>query len=262
VPDIDGLLELAKTTAVLAGTRLLENRGTVDRSFTYSAQLPREVKAAADAVLEREILRMLTPVGLAILTEESGFVPARQPSDLWFIVDPLDGTFNFVKRLGPSAVSIGLWRERQPVFGVIYDLTQRQLSWGFAGGGAWVEGRPISVSRTSDLAQASISTGFPVRFDLEDDRAGREFFRLIRPFAKVRMLGSAASSLLHVAHGSADVYLEQSIMLWDVAAGLALVQGAGGSTSFTATDRDWCYDVVAANPALLPQVPRPGMRPS
>jgi myo-inositol-1(or 4)-monophosphatase len=256
-PEIAGLLELAKATAVRAATRLLESLVAVDRSFSYSAELPREVKAAADAVLEQDILHALSVAGLPILSEESGYLPASRHSNLWFIVDPLDGTFNFVKRLGPSAVSIGLWQDQQPIFGVIYDLMHRQLTWGGAGLGACIDDRPISVSSTSNLAQASITTGFPVRFDLEDEGAMRVFFGLIKPYAKVRMLGSAAASLLYVARGSADVYLEQSIMLWDVAAGLAIVQGAGGAMQLAKTGREWCYDVVAANPALLPRVPRP-----
>ena len=81
------------------------------------------------------------------------------------------------------------------------------------------------------------------------------FFRLISPYAKVRMLGSAAISLLQVARGAADVYMEQNIMLWDVAAGLAIVEGAGGRGLFAKTHRDWCYEVIAANAHLLPLVP-------
>jgi myo-inositol-1(or 4)-monophosphatase len=255
VAELGALLDLAKSAAVRAGTQLLESVDAVDRSYVHSAELPREVKAAADLALERDILSALADSQLAVLSEESGYIPSPHPSNRWFIVDPLDGTFNFIKGLGPSGVSIALWEDQKPVFGVIYNLMERQLAWGGAGMGAFIDGRPIAVSDTSTLARASICTGFPVRFDVENDQAMREFCRLVSPYAKVRMIGSAALALLHVARGSADVYMERSIMLWDVAAGIAIVQGAGGAAEFTGTERDWCYDVIASNVALMPRVP-------
>jgi myo-inositol-1(or 4)-monophosphatase len=93
-----------------------------------------------------------------------------------------------------------------------------------------------------------------VRLNTTSPAARGEFWRLIEPYAKIRMLGSAAMSLLQVARGAADVYAEASIMLWDVAAGLAVVEGAGGKSSITATNRSWCYDVIASNGFLWPQV--------
>lgn len=253
--ELGALLDLAKSAAVRAGTQLLESVDAVDRSYVHSAELPREVKAAADLALERDILSALADSQLAVLSEESGYIPSPQPSNRWFIVDPLDGTFNFVKGLGPCAVSIALWEDQTPIFGVIYDLIEGQLAWGGAGMGAFIDGRPISISNTSNLAMASICTGFPVRFDIESNQSMRHFWRLVSPFAKVRMIGSAAVALLHVARGSADVYLEKSIMLWDVAAGIAIVQGAGGAAAFRRNEGEWSYDVIASNVILMPQVP-------
>jgi myo-inositol-1(or 4)-monophosphatase len=253
--ELTDLLEMSKAAAVRAAARLLESFDEVDRTYVHSAELPREVKAAADLILEHEVLQTLAAAGLPVLCEEAGYVAGSRDFGRWFIVDPLDGTFNFVKGLGPSAVSIALWEDQKPVFGVIYDLMQRQMAWGGAGMGACIDGRAISVSDTSQLARASICTGFPVRFDVEDDGALRGFRDQVSAYAKVRMIGSAAMSLLHVARGSADVYSEQSIMLWDVAAGLALVEGAGGAALFTRTGGDWCYDVIASNRILLPHVP-------
>jgi myo-inositol-1(or 4)-monophosphatase len=255
VAEVGALLDLAKSAAVRAGTQLLESVDAVDRSYVHSAKLPREVKAAADLALERDILGALADSQLAVLSEESGYIPSPQPSNRWFIVDPLDGTFNFVKGLGPCAVSIALWEDQTPIFGVIYDLVGGQLAWGGAGMGAFIDGRPISISDTSTLAMASICTGFPVRFDIESDQSMRHFWHLVSPFAKVRMIGSAAVALLHVARGSADVYLEKSIMLWDVAAGIAIVQGAGGAAAYRRNEGEWSYDVIASNVTLMPQVP-------
>jgi myo-inositol-1(or 4)-monophosphatase len=255
VPDLNALLELSKSVAARAGARLLDRMTQGDKSYVHCLDHPREIKAIADTVLEKDILQALATTGLPILSEESGQIPGQQQSNHWFIVDPLDGTFNFVKGLGSSAVSIALWEDQKPLFGVIYSLMDRQLVWGGAGMGAYADGRRISVSDTSDRSRASICTGFPVRFDLTSDRAMQDFWRLVKPYAKVRMLGSAAVSLLQVARGSADVYAEQGIMLWDVAAGLAIVEGAGGRTVLTATSDTWCYDVIASNAVLGPASP-------
>jgi myo-inositol-1(or 4)-monophosphatase len=252
VSELHSLLELAKSAGAQAGLRLLDALGADEKSYVYSHEHPREIKAVADTALERDILHTLAPTGLPVLSEEAGYLPSERGGQHWWIVDPLDGTFNFIKGLGPSAVSIALWKGERPIFGVVFDLMERRLFLGGPGIGAYADGRRISVSATSTLAQASICTGFPTRFDVEDISALQSFSRTIKPFAKVRMIGCAAVSLLHVARGSADVYAEQKIMLWDVAAGLAIVEGAGGGSVLTKTHMDWCYDTFASNACLLP----------
>jgi myo-inositol-1(or 4)-monophosphatase len=254
MPELNALLELVKSVATRAGTRLLDGMTQAQKTYVHSVDYPREVKAIADAVLEGDILRGLASTGLPILSEESGHTPAQRKSNYWFIVDPLDGTFNFVKGLGPSAVSIALWDDQKPIFGVLYSLAERQLVWGGPGMGAFADGRRICVSETSDQAQASICTGIPVRLDVTSDHAMQDFWRMVGPYAKVRMLGSAAVSLLHVARGTADAYSEQNIMLWDVAAGLAIVEGAGGRSVVKNAGRDWCCEVFASNAALLSSI--------
>lgn len=250
--EVGKLLELSKLVATQAGLRLLDSLSPDHKLYVHSMDHPREVKAMADTVLEREILDGLAPTGLSILSEESGYIPGKQTSTYWFIVDPLDGTFNFVKGLGPSAVSIALWDGQRPIFGVIYDLVERQLVWGGAGIGAYADGQKVSISETSNQELASICTGFPARFDPARDHAMQDFWQMVSPYAKVRMLGCAAVSLLHVARGSADAYSEQDIMLWDVAGGLAIVEGAGGAFSMQKTGHPWSYNVFASNGHLFP----------
>ena len=245
--DTAALLALACQVARRAGARLLDAAGDGHKQYVHSARHPREIKAVADTVLEREILEALRPTGITILSEESGLLPGAETSPLRFLVDPLDGTFNFVKGLGPSAVSIALWHGDTPVFGVIFNLLDRRLTSGGPGLGAACEGRPIAVSATAAPGEGAICTGFPVRFDLANDEATRRFLATVKPFAKVRMIGSAAASLLLVATGAAEVYTEQAIMLWDVAAGLAIVEGAGGRVvARPGTDRH-TLDVFASN---------------
>jgi len=252
--ELAALLKLAKSTATRAGQRLLDSLTPDHKHYVHCRDNPKEIKALADTVLEEDVLRSLASAGLAILSEESGYLPAQQQSPYWFIVDPLDGTFNFVKGLGPSAVSIAVWDDHQPVFGVIYSCMDRQLVWGGAGLGSWADGVRISTSDTANQSEASICTGFPSRFDFGSDHAQQEFWSSVRRFGKVRMIGSAAISLLHVARGSADAYAEEDIMLWDVAAGLAIVEGAGGAFSLTKSDHQWSYRVHASNAPLAVQL--------
>lgn len=249
--DLNELLELSKSIASQVGQKLLENNNASHKEYIHCPDLPKEIKAGADAELEREILKRLTPTGISILSEESGFIEGKQDSRYMFIIDPLDGTFNFVKNLGPCAISIALWDDQKPIFGVIYNLIDNKLFWGGLGMGSYCDDQAISVSITSNQTDASICTGFPVRYAVEDERSMRNFWSLIKPYAKVRMLGSAAVSLLNVAVGSADVYSEQSIMLWDVAAGIAIVQGAGGKVHFTPCVTEYALDVFASNKFLI-----------
>ena len=226
--DLNKLLELSKSIASQAGQKLFENNSPSHKEYVHCSELPKEIKAGADTVLEKYILQKLASTGLPVLSEESGFIQGQKESRYMFIIDPLDGTFNFVKDLGPCAVSIALWHDKKPIFGVIYNIVEKKLYWGGNALGAYCDDKSISVSSTSNTEQASICTGFPVRFDVENDNGMQNFWRLIKPYAKVRMLGSAAVSLLNVAKGSADVYSEQNIMLWDVAAGIAIVEGEIG----------------------------------
>jgi myo-inositol-1(or 4)-monophosphatase len=251
MPELDALLELAKSTVSRAASRLLDRMDPDATHYVHSPELQREIKAIADTTMEQEILAGLAEARLSILSEESGYTSSPQNAPRRFIVDPLDGTFNFVKGLGPSAISVALWEDERPVFGVIYLLAERQLAWGGSGIGAFIDGRRISVSATSDPSLASICTGFPVRLDMDSDSHMRGFWHMVKPYAKVRMLGSAAASLVRVAQGAADLYAERSIMLWDVAAGMAIVEGAGGQCAMDRSGAQWCYDVIAANPALL-----------
>lgn len=250
LPPRDRLLELVKTVAVAAGSRLLDHGSGDEKLYRHTQENSKEIKARADAILDKEILGELLLTGLPILSEESGLIRGGAESGMRFIVDPLDGTYNFVKKLGPSAVSIALWDENTPVFGVIYRLDTRELTWGGPGFGTYTEGVPLTVSDTTIPALGSLCTGFPARCDLSSNEAMLNFWRLIARFGKVRMLGSAAVSLLQVASGAAEAYSEKNIMLWDVAAGLALVAGAGGDFSFTAGTIDHSLDVYASNGRL------------
>lgn len=242
------LLSLAKDVAKMAAQTLSEV-DTDSSSYRFVDGLPREMKSTADLVLEKIILEQLKSTGLPILSEEAGVLEGAVNAGLRWVVDPLDGTVNFVRGVAPCAVSIALFLENTPIFGVVCEYPSLRLAWGGRSFGAFIDGLPIHVSTIQEKNKAILCTGFPSRFDFAEVST-TTFLGLVSSYNKVRMLGAASLSLLQVAKGSADAYAEQDIMIWDVAAGLALIEGAGGSMSVSPGRYKYSHNVFACNGLL------------
>jgi myo-inositol-1(or 4)-monophosphatase len=217
-------LELAKQAAVAAGRRLKEIR---EGEPTILSDHGRDIKLQADRDAEAIILEALSESGHPVLAEESGEHGDFETGATAWIVDPLDGTLNYSRGVPICCVSIGLATRQQPLAGVVYDFNRDELYSGIAGEGAWLNDIPMRVSGIDQPAKAILTTGFPVNRDYSEGPL-KDFVSRLQRFKKVRLLGSAALSLAYVACGRADAYAEEDIMYWDVAAGLALVLGAGG----------------------------------
>lgn len=246
--EYDLLLTIAKDAAQ-AALQVLAKLAAGSSSYRFADDLPREMKAPADLVLEKIILDHLKPTGLPILSEEAGGVEGTVNAGSRWVVDPLDGTVNFMRGLAPCAVSIALYSGDLPVFGVIGEYPCSRMAWGGRSFGAFIDGSPIHVSTIPDKSKAVLCTGFPSRFDFAGASA-TAFMGLASSYGKVRMLGAASLSLLQVARGSADAYAEQDIMIWDVAAGLALIEGAGGSVSVSPGRYQYSHNIFASNGLL------------
>lgn len=244
--EYDQLLVTAQEAARKAFQALRMLATAEGKSYQHAADLPREIKATADYGVERVILHSLLPSGLPILSEEAGAVSGSSEDDLCWVIDPLDGTVNFVRGLAPCAVSVALWRGDKPVLGVLAEYPSGSVAWGGRSLGAYIDGSPIHVSAIQHRAQSVLCTGFPSRLDFGGSTE-REFWDNARAFGKVRMLGAASLSLLHVARGAADAYAERDIMIWDVAAGLALVEGAGGRISVSPGQHAHSHTIFASN---------------
>jgi myo-inositol-1(or 4)-monophosphatase len=242
-------LSLAQST-VTAALQVLSGLRPDATSLGFDPSLPKEMKSASDRILEEVIVARLRPVGLDILSEEAGQVVNGSADELRWVVDPLDGTVNFMRGLAPCSVSLALCIGDVPVLGVIGEFPSGKLAWGGVGQGAFWSDVPIRVSAVADRQQAVICTGFPSRFEF-DDKGMQWIASTLAQYAKVRMLGAASLSLVHVAKGAAEVYSERDIMLWDVAAGLAIVEGAGGSFAMTKASHPDSFDVFASNGLIL-----------
>ncbi|MEM1319327.1 MAG: inositol monophosphatase family protein [Bacteroidota bacterium] len=164
--------------------------------------------------------------GAAFLTEEQ---TVTQGDGEWrWIIDPLDGTTNFLHQLPFFSISVALQHQGQTVIGIVYEVNRKEGFYAWKEGGAWLNGRRIAVSSNTRMADALIATGFPY-YDYSKTQA---YFQALEQFMHnsrgIRRLGSAALDLAYVACGRFDAYFEYSLSAWDIAGGAFLVQEAGG----------------------------------
>jgi myo-inositol-1(or 4)-monophosphatase len=244
--DYKHLLNIASAAAIEAGKFLLNN-SSVDR--TIHTESKHDVKIVADKQSEAIVLDLLSKqTDFPILSEEAGLSSQPHGALMW-VVDPIDGTLNFEKRIPLSCVSIGLWKGNEPILGVIYDFYRQELFSGIASEGAWLNGVPIKVSVTGSKSKAVMFTGFPGGANLDEAFFNR-MIQNIKAYRKLRWIGSAALSLAYVACGRADSYEEQGIMFWDIAGGIPIILGAGGTCRFVQNGGEYGFNVFASNREL------------
>jgi myo-inositol-1(or 4)-monophosphatase len=213
-----------------------------------------EINLVTDADKESEqtivsILRRRAP-GATVLAEEGG--GQKGTTTRRFLVDPLDGTTNFAHGYPCFAVSIGFEEEGAIRAGVVYDPVREELFVAEKGGGAFLNGTRLQVSKTRELRHALLVTGFP--YDLRDDLTGslRLFKRFLGATRAIRRDGSAALDLCYVAAGRLDGFWEEKLGPWDTAAGSVIVTEAGGSVSDFSGNAFSCYGKeILANNGLL-----------
>ena len=182
-----------------------------------------EVDSLAEAEIVKELKRTMPEC--AILGEETG---SSGKGRFTFVIDPLDGTSNYLRGFPHWCVSIALVENGEPIHAVIFDPLRNELFTASRGSGAVLNDKRIRVSERRDLAGAMLSTGFPPR---ERARAGAQLEcirELLRDAEDIRRTGSAALDLAYVACGRADGYFEAGIKPWDIAAGMLLVRESGG----------------------------------
>ena len=248
--DLQTALDVAVAAVTDAGRLLLELR---QRPVEVLSEAAHDIKLKADQLAEARILEMLAArLPLPVLTEESGEHGGVQEDSRMWVVDPLDGTFNYSRGLPLCCSTVGLWAEGEPVLGAVYNFFTGELFTGIVGRGAWLNGKPIAVSGVRDAAKASLATGFPHHQD-KSDAPLLAFVRQVQTFKKIRMLGSAALMGAHVACGWLDAYLEDDIWLWDIAAAAAICRAAGAAVRVRPGKAGrWAREVVlASSPELL-----------
>jgi len=241
--NVDFAVKIARQAAVLLN-------GYKNSEIVVNSSVDKDIKLAADVESEKMIAAELSKTGYNILSEESGMMKSTDGQEYCWIVDPLDGSLNYQRGIDLYCISIGLWKNNIPVAGVIYDFFHDKMYTGIVGEGAYCNGEAIKVSEITLKSEGIIVTGFPV-YSAFDTATLSNFVKKVQEFKKIRLFGSAATSLVHVAKGSADVYNENNIAIWDVAAGLAIVKAAGGAYNFETTAKGANYlNVYASNENL------------
>ena len=209
----------------------------------------KDIKTKADFAAHEYIANGLTTTGIPIISEE-GDNKKFNLADRQWIVDPIDGTLNLSRGFGMSAVSISLWDGGIPILGVVHHLFSNEVFTSFQHRGSFKNDHRISVSATKQKNEAILATGFPSGRDYSKKSLDK-FLIKVQEYKKIRMLGSAALMLAYVSCSFFDVYYEEDIYIWDVAAGLSLVSEAGGSYMTTPGNNVFKYNVIASNNVLI-----------
>ncbi|MDB2370064.1 inositol monophosphatase [Gammaproteobacteria bacterium] len=240
--QIDSYLEIAKSAALLAGAYIKEQQ---NKDLEILLNEGRDIKLQVDIDAEKIIKdHIVAKSSFPILAEESG--ASNQLNEFYWVVDPLDGTSNFLRNIPISCVSIALMSNIEPILGVIFDFNNDDLYFAHHKSKAYLNDFKLSVSSTALKSDATLVTGIPAKKNYSDE----EFKNMISDFQswkKIRMIGSAAMASVYVASGKADAYSENGIFLWDVAAGAAIVKAAGGEAILKNLTSDFRVDAAFTN---------------
>jgi len=244
------LMTTAIEAARIGGAVLMSRRGSRPTGIDEKGQ--HDYVTDVDRASQRAVidfLRRARPDD-AILAEEQESHPGT--SGYQWILDPLDGTTNYIHDYPFFAVSLGVWASDEGIAGVVFDPMREELFQAERGAGAWLNGKRLRVSNALALAGSLLVTGFPFRNLERIDAYVRSFHDLMPRCAGIRRDGSAALDLCYVACGRVDGFWEMALSPWDLAAGVVIVREAGGRVSdyLGGTEFMRSGNIVAAAPGV------------
>ncbi len=245
-------LHIAERAALAAG-KIMSLKFSDIRYLDIWEKTPNNFVSEVDIACEKEILRIILKAypKHAVLSEESG-LHGDKDSDYRWLIDPLDGTTNFLHNFPHFAVSIALMHKQEVVAGVVYDPNRNELFAAAKGQGALLNQRKIRVADRPTLQSALLGTGIPYQHQSNIAEYMRVLDGLIRGTSGVRRAGAASLDLAYVATGRLDGFWEFNLNIWDIAAGSLLVQEAGGMVGDLSGGHHHLIvgDTLAANPQL------------
>ncbi len=206
------------------------------------------VDKQAERMLVRELGELLP--GAGFIAEEG---TAEDSGQEWrWIVDPLDGTTNFIHGLPPYCVSVGLARGAETIVGVVYEITHDEMFCAWEGSPAWLNGREIHASAATKVEHSLVAVGFSHISDREVEAFQRQMEYFHRYSNGVRRVGSAATDLVYVACGRFDAYAQANLQPWDVAGGALIARRAGAVVTDCRGGGDYLFgrSVIAAAPGI------------
>lgn len=248
------MLNIAIRAARSAGDVIIRHIDRLDE-ITVNKKGHNDFVSEIDLKAEESIIKHINKAypDHAILAEERGEVGK---GDYQWIIDPLDGTTNFLHGLPQFSISIALKIRDKLEVGVVYDPLQQELFTAVRGNGAKLNDRRIRVSKQQDLQHALLGTGFPYR----EGQSVDEYLRILKPLmaqsAGMRRMGSAALDLAYVAAGRFEGFWENNLKIWDIAAGVLLIQESGGLVGEPNGKSDYLNsgNIVCGNPKIYAQM--------
>jgi len=253
VGQLTSLMQIMQGAARKAGRALNRDFGEIEH-LQVSRKGPADFVTAADRRSEEVIFKELSEKrpGYGFLMEERGEVAGTDKTHRW-IVDPLDGTLNFMHGQPHFAVSIALERMGEIVAGVVYNPAVDEMFHAEKGTGAWLNDRRLRVAARKELSDAVIATGTPFYGKKGHARFLKELHQVMGATAGIRRYGSASLDLSWVAAGRFDGFWERDLKAWDIAAGLVIVREAGGFISEIDGGEDVLStgNIAAGNEAML-----------
>lgn len=247
-PTYKELCEFTCEIARSTGKFMSEERKSFDDSKIENKGL-HDLVSYVDKESEERII-----AALQVLLPESGFIAeegtnTQKGKRFNWVIDPLDGTTNFIQGVPIYAVSIGLLDDEELVLGVVYEVGRDECFYAWKNGGAYLNGEPIHVSNRSDIHDTLLATGFPYN-DFSKMDAYMKFLEWTMKNARgVRRLGSAATDMAYVACGRFDAFWEYDLKPWDVAAGAVILKEAGGTVTDYKGGNNYLFgrEIVASN---------------
>ena len=242
--DYSQELSYAVEAALNAGKYLLKNKSNLNVRIESG---PKDTKLQADVEAENLIKQSISCISkYPILAEESG-KSVENLGDIFWVIDPLDGTANFSRDIPICCVSIGLVCNMKPILGVIYDFNNDDL---YKANNitkeAFLNNKEIEVSKIDNKNEAVLVTGLPVNTNYENDSL-KKMIEDMQTWKKVRMIGSAAIASCYIASGKAELYKENGVFLWDIIAGAAIIESSGGNAKINNVKDNFQVDIVFSN---------------
>lgn len=249
--DLQKITEQTCDVAKQAGAFIREQALSFDAGAVQTKSL-NSLVSYVDVESEKLLVHALKQIvpEASFLTEEQ--TVASTKSEYRWIIDPLDGTTNFIHKVPVYSVSVALYRGDEPLVGVVYEVNRDECFYAFHQGGAFCNGKQIRVTKATKLADTLIATGFPFENFKYIDRYVHALRNMMIHTRGVRRLGSAAADLAYVALGRFDGFFEYNLNAWDVAAGILLVKEAGGVVSDFSNNNNYLFgrELVACAPGI------------
>lgn len=252
--DYSEYLSVAREAALAAGELLRDQALHHGDEIIVDAAEAHDIKLELDRHCQSLIEKMLLSSfpEFAIYGEEG--ISGDSNAEYEWIIDPIDGTVNFFYGIPHFAISIALRHKKEIIVGVIYDPMRNELWEATRKGNVTLNGKPIHVSHRTKISESVVSVGL-CKTATASEEATPQFLKMIRSARKCRVMGSATLDIAYVACGRLDAYIENQISLWDIAAGVLMVEMAGGIVELNphATEADK-YSIIAANPLIREQL--------